>query len=99
MRPMATLARLVGVQTHGVHGTLRLVVTSHAGGGLSVVLAEGVAILAGRRGHSAMQRRGDRRVAALAQRSRRRCELAVAVAVGTWDLAEVRCMARTLAHV
>jgi hypothetical protein len=86
---MAASTRLVGVQTHGVHGALRLVVTSHAGGGLSAVLAEGVTVLAGRRRRSAMQRSCDRRVALFAQRGRRRFELAVAVAVRARDLAEV----------
>jgi len=99
VRAMAASTRLVGVQTHGVHGALRLVVASHAGGGLSAVLAEGVAVLAGRRRRSVMQRSCDCSVAWLAQRGGRRLELAVAVAVGARHLAEVRCMARAVANV
>jgi hypothetical protein len=66
VRAVAAFTRLIGVQTHGVHGALRLIVTSHAGGGRSAVLAEGVAVLARRRRRSAMQRRRDRWVAPLA---------------------------------
>jgi hypothetical protein len=99
VRAMAASTRLVGVQAHRVHGALRLVVAPHARGGFSTLLAEGVAVLAGRRGSSAMQWRCDGRVAPFAQLGGRRCELAVAVAVGTRHLADVRRMARAVANV
>src|SRR5262245_36533304 len=67
VRAMAAFTGLVGVQTHGVGGSLWLVVTPHAGGGLSARLPERVAVLARRRLCSDVERRRDRRMAALAQ--------------------------------
>jgi hypothetical protein len=99
MRSVAAITRLIGVQTHRVHGALRLVVTSHTGGGLSALFPERVAVLARRRLRSMVERRCDRRVAAFAQRGGWLSELAIAVAVCARDLAQVRCVAPAVANI
>jgi hypothetical protein len=86
---MAARARLIGVQPDGVRRPLRLVVTSHASGGLSAFFPERVAVLARRLPRSVVKRRGDRGVAAFTQRGSWRREPAFAVAVCARHLAEV----------
>jgi hypothetical protein len=99
VRAVAACTGLVVVQTHGVGGTLWLVMTPHAGGGLSALFPECMAVLARRRLRSGVERRCDRRMAAFAQRYGWPSELAVAVAIGAGHLAEVRCVTRAIADV